>query len=282
MSKSNIDFKDVMENWPYYVYNISNKNDPNQFNELSQLQDFSAEQEITQQGKINAAQRMRYLMLGGTLLCYVTYFLYMDLDGFFIPFTNWTLMLTTASLISSISASNDSTNFGKDSLQTSDSAVHLQARHHLLYTMTIVCNFIVVFFYWFMMREEQQNIHGQHEDFGWGRSIHLELVHSMPGAACFVNAICTNCILKKDNWKFITGTVILYGAFTWAYFLMTGTQQYSFLDFSTGEAFKNLFMINAAAVVVYLFFCVFDERIKPVNDASNISTYSTIDKRNNV
>ena len=97
-----------------------------------------------------------------------------------------------------------------------------------------------------------------------------------------MNAICTNCILKKDNWKFITGTTLVYGLFTWVYFLATGTQQYSFLDFSTGEAFKNLFIINGAAVVVYLFFCVFDERIKPVNDASNISTYTSIDKRNNV
>jgi len=55
-------------------------------------------------------------MLTGTLCCYVTYFLYMDLDGFFLPFTNWTLMLTTVSLWASISAANDSVNFGRDSL----------------------------------------------------------------------------------------------------------------------------------------------------------------------
>jgi hypothetical protein len=28
--------------------------------------------------------------------------MYMDLDGFFLPFTNWTLMITTVSLWSSI------------------------------------------------------------------------------------------------------------------------------------------------------------------------------------
>jgi hypothetical protein len=86
----------------------------------------------------------------------------MDWDGFFIPFTNWTLMLTTFSLYSSISASRDTVNFGPNSLQTSDSAILAQAKHHLLYTITIVCNFIVMSFYWFMLREEQQNIHGQH------------------------------------------------------------------------------------------------------------------------
>jgi len=217
-----------------------------------------------------------------TLCCYVTYFLYMDLDGFFIPFTNWTLMLTTVSLWASIQASNDTINFGKDSLQTSDTSVYQQARHHILYTFCIVCNFIVVFFYWFMMREEQQKIHSGHEEFGWGRSLHLEMVHSIPGAACLVNSLCTNCILKKDNWRFITYMTIFYGLFMWVYFLSTGVQQYSFMDFSSGEAFKNLFWINLASVIVYIIFCMFDERIKPINDASNIYTYNQLDKRNKV
>lgn len=35
MSKNDrIDFKDLMENWPYYVYDISAKSDPQQHNEL--------------------------------------------------------------------------------------------------------------------------------------------------------------------------------------------------------------------------------------------------------
>jgi hypothetical protein len=148
--------------------------------------------------------------------------------------------------------------------------------------MTIVCNFIICSFYWFMLRAEQQEIHGKHEDFGWGRSLHLELVHSIPGAACFVNAICTNCILKKENWKFITYMTIFYGTFCWAYYLATGTQQYSFLDFSTGEAFKNLFWINLASVIVYIIFCSIDERIKPINEGGYILTYNQLDKRNQV
>ena len=74
---------------------------------------------------------------------------------------------------------------------------------------------------------------------------------------------------------------ILYGCFCWAYYLSTGVQQYSFLDFATGEAFKNLFWINLASVVVYIVFCTIDERIKPINDgASNIYTYNQLDKRN--
>lgn len=282
MSNQNvkIDFADIWENWPYYVYNISSKYDKHRNNELAQLQDFSYEHELHQSGKINAAQRMRYIMLMGVLGCYVTYFLYMEPHGFFIPFTNWTLMITTFSLMCSISAANDTKNFGKDSLETSDTAVHVQARHHLLYTLTIVANFIVTTFYWFILREEQQHIHAKHQDYGWGRSLHLELVHTIPGMACFVNAICTNCILKKDNWKLITYMVIVYGTFCWMYYLMTGTQQYSFLDFSTSDAFKNLFWINLACIAVYVVFCIFDEKIKPVNDGGNIYTYNQLDKRN--
>ena len=155
MSKQTVDLGDLWENWPYYVYNISQKSDPNQFNELATLQDFSTEQEIVSQGKINAAQRMRWLSLGALGMCYVTFFLYMDWDGFFIPFTNWKLIITTLSIISSIQASTDLTNFGRDALQTSDHAVYIQARHHVLYTLAVLMNFICVGFYWFMLRDEQ-------------------------------------------------------------------------------------------------------------------------------
>lgn len=116
MSRQTVDLGDLWDNWPYYVYNISQKSDPNQFNELATLQDFSTEQEIVSQGKINAAQRMRWLSLMALAMCYVTFFLYMDWDGFFIPFTNWTLIITTLSIISSIQASTDISNFGKDAL----------------------------------------------------------------------------------------------------------------------------------------------------------------------
>jgi len=75
---------------------------------------------------------------------------------------------------------------------------------------------------------------------------------------------------------------IIYGLFLWGYFLSTGVQQFSFLDFKTGDAFKNLFFINCASVVVYIIFCIFDEKIKPINDASNIYSYNQLDKRNNV
>merc|ERR1711939_1203307 len=179
----------------------------------------------------------------------------------------------TVSLWATIKASGDQINFGKDSLQTSDTACYMQARHHMLYSVSIICNLIVTFIYWYLFRDEQKGIHCDGPD-GWGRCLHLELVHSVPGAAVLINALCTNCILKKENWKFITYMTILYGLFTWAYFLTTGTQQYSFLDYNNGDAFKNLFMINFGACVVYIIACVIDEKIKPINDASSIYTYN--------
>ena len=66
---------------------------------------------------------MRYLCLLSVIGCYVTYFMYMDAEHFFVPFTNWALMITTISLIASISASNDTVNFGHDALVTKDNAV---------------------------------------------------------------------------------------------------------------------------------------------------------------
>jgi len=189
-------------------------------------------------------------------------------------------MITTFSLISSIRASNNTVEFGKDSLQTAERAVYAQAWHHILYTLSIMCNFICISFYWFMLRNEQQEIHSKHETNGWGRSLHLELVHSVPGSACLINVLCTNCILKKENWKFISYLTVLYGGAIWIYYLTTGIQQYSFLNFETGDAFKNLFWINLASVIVYIIFCSIDERIKPINDSSTISFTDHGKKRN--
>ena len=78
----------------------------------------------------------------------------------------------------------------------------------MLYSVCVISNFIVSFIYWYLLRDEQKGIHDS-----WGKQLHLELVHSVPGAACLINALCTNCILKKENWKFITYMTIIYGIF---------------------------------------------------------------------
>ena len=80
--------------------------------------------------------------------------------------------------------------------------------------MTIVCNMICMTFYWYIFRDEDQ-FQRTHRDYGWGRALHMELVHSVPGAAMLVNSLCTNCILKKDNWKFLTYMTVFYGLFLW-------------------------------------------------------------------
>jgi hypothetical protein len=155
----------------------------------------------------------------------------------------------------------------------------MQARHHVLYTLSVLMNFICVGFYWFMLRDEQQAIHSNHEKNGWGRSVHLELIHSVPAGATLVNVLTTNCILRKENWKFITYLTMLYGAVIWGFYLMTGTQQYSFLNFETGDAFKNLFWINLGSVIVYIIFCTLDENIKPINDSTSMYSFSDNAKR---
>jgi len=144
-------------------------------------------------------------------------------------------MITTASLWFSIQAANDHQNFGKDALKRGENAIYLQARHHLLYTLSIISNFVCVFYYWFEKRDFQQWVHGsQKSEFGpvYGRSIHLELVHSVPAAACIFNSLCTNCILKRDNWRLIPVMVVVYGLFCWLHFLLTDDQDGNlFMDF---------------------------------------------------
>ena len=98
-----------------------------------------------------------------------------------------------------------------------------------------------------------------------------------------INSLCTNCILKKDNWKFLTYLTAFYGLFLWLIQVTTGNQQYDFLNMESGEGFKILFGINLASVAIYIVFCMLDESIKPINESnSNIYTYGEIDKRNKV
>ena len=212
----------------------------------------------------------------------MTLFLYMDMDNVLVPLTNWNLVLTTIMLISSVRASTDTSNFGKDAMQMSDNAVYAQARHHLLYTVTIMINFVCFAVYWFMLRSEQQEIHSKHESLGWGRSLHLELVHSVPAIACFMNAICTNTILRKGNWVVISAIVFIYVLVIWIWHLVTGEQQYSFIDFTSVSAIYNFFIINLGSVVMYLLFCLIDERIKPVNDAMSIYSFLVSEKSHDV
>jgi hypothetical protein len=157
-----------------------------------------------------------------------------NLRYFCVPFTNWTLMLTTATIVLSIWAGYDTFDFGKNSLhrhsRTNEGfgrAIKLQATLHLLYTLTIIMNFVVVCVYWSLLHREQMTTEGLCDPNGYnckqlGRAVHLKIVHSIPAICCFVNAYMSNLRLKFDFWKMISMICLVYAIFLFFFWKETG------------------------------------------------------------
>jgi len=144
---------------------------------------------------------------------YVTAFLAFPPLRFFLPLTNWTLMVTTASLIASYKAAADSHTFGpkafnvssKDRIQVARS----QALHHLLYSMSITMNFVVVTVYWTVLHRAALAKHRDVPDVGHIRVIHLYIVHTFPGFACLINTFCTKAVLRWE-WRAVATIGCIY------------------------------------------------------------------------
>ena len=101
--------------WPSWIYDFSQ--DPP---ELWHLQDFTADLKYHDEGIINFAQWFRVLGILMCLSCFFTSFISFPLERFFFPFTNWTLIITTVSLILSYLASTDKHNFGPKAFHIKD------------------------------------------------------------------------------------------------------------------------------------------------------------------
>jgi hypothetical protein len=188
----------------------------------------------------------------------VTAALFEDLKYFLVPFTNWTLILTTATLVLSTWAGYDDYDFGKNSLfrhsRTNASfgrALTLQACLHVLYTISLMCNFVVMSVYWSLLHKSEMANEGKI----LGRRYHLIIVHSIPGITCLVNAYISNMRLKFGFWKLISLIASLYCTFLYLFWMKTGRQQYNFLDFNKQkQAFVIVNLMNLFATSFYLIF----------------------------
>lgn len=94
--------------------------------------------------------------------------------------------------------------------------------------------------------------------------IHMYLVHTFPPIACFLNSICTNCILKRELWIFIVYCAIIYVAIYYYLVKTYGVVLYEFLNFQDGLRTYLIFgLMLTCTIVVYIKLCDFDEYLKP-------------------
>ena len=107
-------------------------------------------------------QRIRFVCLFLISLPYLTAALFRDFHNFFIPFTNWTLIMTTLSLLLTINGAHDTAIYNEWSLKKRK-AVNapyryravclLLASHHVIYTLAIVMNVTVMSVYWTILHK---------------------------------------------------------------------------------------------------------------------------------
>ena len=114
-----------------------------------------------------------------------------------------------------------------------DIATKIQALHHMLYTVSLICNLVVMTVYWTILHSEQMEIHSQDPIVGGGRCFHLKIVHTIPGITCLINSYITKCLLKPSFYIAITAISMIYTLFVYGFYLTTGRIQYSFLPFDT-------------------------------------------------
>ena len=134
----------------------------------------------------------------------------------------------------------------------------------MLYTISLICNLVVMTVYWSILHSEQMEIHMRDPGVGPARCFHLKIVHTIPGITCLINSYITKCLLKPPFYKSITAISMIYTLFVYAFYLTTGRIQYSFLKFDTQpiQAFSNVLIINLSATLLYMLLCTIDGHIK--------------------
>ena len=117
---------------------------------------------LTRQDK----QNLRIVLLLIISVPYYTCFTNLDWHYFMVPFTNWTLLMTTVGVAMSIYAGYDGKRYGRHALCAlnspfvDDSVRHsqsntfcLQAVHHFILNMALIMNSIVVPVYWTLLHK---------------------------------------------------------------------------------------------------------------------------------
>lgn len=81
--------------------------------------------------------------------------------------------------------------------------------HHLLYSMSITMNFVVVTVYWTFLHQGALAKHRDVPDVGHLRVIHLYIVHTFPGLACLLNTCTTKAIFRWE-WRAVVTIGSIY------------------------------------------------------------------------
>ena len=139
---------------------------------------------------------------------------------FIIPITNWSLIVTTVSLIHTIWATQNQKHFASNwYLKRETNAVKLtfnhQARQHLLYQFSFLLNFMVVFVWWTYLYEGFISKHRDLPNVGKGREFYLKSVHIVPPLVNLFNTLSLNSKLQLTFWKTVVLVILAYCTYSY-------------------------------------------------------------------
>jgi len=145
--------------------------------------------------------------------------------------------------------------------------LNVLAIHHILYTMSILMNFVTMTAYWSVLHEVVLQLPEFVDEVGddkwFARLARLYVVHIVPGVVCLLNTYCTNSVLSskllKVLWAFST-------IFTLSNFVATMKSErpvYWFLPWDpVHESILICLGMTAATSLIYFLFMKIDEFCK--------------------
>ena len=147
--------------------------------------------------------------------CLVTLYYYSVISEFLYYFSNWAYLFTFYSVLNSFRSCRQPLNFGPDALKNKNPVqlrriLRHHAIHHMLYTVSLMSNVVVVPIYWGFLHEDEIRKAREIPVIGEGRAVHLTMLHSFPIIASVINVFCTNCILKFNLWKVIFAMGVIF------------------------------------------------------------------------
>lgn len=117
--------------------------------------------------------------------------------------------------------------------------------------------------YWTLIHDK--TIPKHRADGPWTKVLCQYMVHLVPAIVCLLNSSITNCVLSRrmlSSILYIGMTYITINFFV-VKFLMNGVPLYDFMHWRTMETPLVAATLLVGFAVVYLVFCLIDEKIKP-------------------
>ena len=218
--------------------------------DLENIYDFS--DEFSKPGRT----LLRYICILSLLSCYYVTIIVWPLEELFTLFSNWTLHITTLSILLTISCSKDQ---NINHLERNEIKSKI-AITHLMYTIAILFNLVVVSIYWTVIHPETMPKHRKN-----GPPLRVTcqyMIHIIPAICCLINTIITNLVLLNGILTTILKLSTFYLLINFTATKYHGTPIYSFLSWESWETPAIVVGLLVAFSALYLGMCKVDQVYK--------------------